>query len=191
MGTRGFVGFVIDGTEKIAYNQFDSYPSGLGATVLSWLSTAVSDMDALRASVRELRVVEDGSTPTPEDIERLRGFANQNVSTQRLDEWYVLLRETQGQPELMLKAGVIEDASNFPTDSLFAEYGYIVDLDAGSLEAYRGFQRSGHTKGRFADRPRADTGYAPVALAASWPLNELPTEKDFVQAIDPDEEDDE
>lgn len=37
MGTRGFVGFVIDGQEKIGYNHFDSYPDGLGVDVLSWL----------------------------------------------------------------------------------------------------------------------------------------------------------
>ena len=37
MSTRGFIGFVIDGTEKIAYNHYDSYPSALGLNVLHWL----------------------------------------------------------------------------------------------------------------------------------------------------------
>lgn len=37
MGTRGIMGFVVDGQEKLTYNHYDSYPDGLGLDVLRWL----------------------------------------------------------------------------------------------------------------------------------------------------------
>jgi hypothetical protein len=183
MGTRGFVGFVIDGTEKIAYNHFDSYPGGLGLDVLHWLHVEpLAEPDATRKRARALRVVANDSEPTDENIEQLQPFYNPNVGGHKdRPDWYQLLRETQGNLGLILKAGVTEDASHFPLDSLFAEWGYIVDFDAGVFEVYAGFQRSPHSRGRFASREggRSD-GYYPVALVASWPLSELPTDEAFL-----------
>lgn len=177
MSTRGFITFVIDGTEKTAYNHFDSYPDGLGLNVLKWLRSGPVDPEAVRA----LRVASRDSRPSDEDIERLRKWSwdrHQHGGTQDLrdgQEWYDLLHETMGEPALMLEAGVIEDAHGFPQESLFAEWGYVIDLDAGRYEVYEGFQRSRHHKGRFADRAPVD-GYYPVALVASWPLSDLPAD---------------
>lgn len=201
MSTRGFVGFVIDGNEKIAYNHSDSYPAGLGLAVLhwAWVNQHSLTCDIHRGEqggpvdlARRLRVVDPDSKPTAEDIERLKGYANTNVGIRALDDWYVLLRETQGNPGAMLAAGVIADGSKFPTDSLFAEYGYIVDLDAQVFEAYAGFQREPHDKGRFASRPPHDAspGYHPAALVASWPLDSLPSDDAvFVEAVEGKDED--
>lgn len=189
MGTRGFIGFVADGREIIGYNHWDSYPEGLGTNVLGWLRIAASEgTDHIVERVRELRVVEPGSEATPEDVERLREFADEGVSTQSPSEWYVLLRRTQGNPAAMLQAGVIEDASRFPADSLMAEYGYVVDLDAGRFEAYAGFQHEPHSDGRFADRPLEPYSpripqYYPVRLVTSWPLDELPSDDAFLAAL--------
>lgn len=189
MGTRGFIGFVIDGTEKIAYNHYDSYPGGLGADVLRWLHVEpLASPNEVRDRARALRVVEPDSEPTDEDIARLAPFTNHHVGDRRdRPTWYQLLRETQGDPGLILKAGVVEDASLFPLDSLFAEWGYVVDFDAGVFEVYRGFQEAEHDRGRFADRDsgRRD-GYYAAALVASWPLTELPTDEAFFAALSED-----
>lgn len=187
MGTRGFVGFVADGTEKIAYNHSDSYPDGLGLGVLHWLR-GVSDMDSLRSAVVSLRLVGEVDSPTAEDIERLKPWTNLNVGDRSEDSWYCLLRETQGNPGEMLAAGYIEDAGEFPADSLFAEWGYIVDADAQTFEVYRGFQKQAHDKGRFASRDHRTGDYYPVALIASFPLKELPTDEAFLATVDPDED---
>jgi len=175
MGTRGFVSFVADGQTKTAYNHFDSYPEGLGEDVLLWLRAA--DLDAAKVRAQALRVVDDSTPPTDADIERLKPYCNPSVGgrTER-PTWYQLLRETQGHPGAMLDAGAIEDASSFPADSLFAEWGYVVDFDAMTFEVYRGFQTSRHSEGRFADMPQRENDYFPVRLVKSWPLSDLPTD---------------
>lgn len=193
MGTRGFVGFVVDGTEKIAYNHSDSYPSGLGTDVLEWLRKA--HIGGARRKAAELRVVDPNSSPGDEDIDRLRPYADFGVGTRQIEDWYVLLRGTMGNPTAMLDAGVIEDAGQFPMDSVMAEWGYLVDFDAETFEAYRGFQEQPHDKGRFADRtpfhnPHASTQWQPCALVGSWPLSALPTDHEFIEAIDPPDNED-
>lgn len=189
MGTRGFVGFVVDGVEKIAYNHFDAYPEGVGKDVLDWLRTV--DVDEVIEQVRQLRVVSTDSIPTAEDVEELKRFHNGSVG-ERSDwtSWYQLLRETQGNAAAILDAGVLEDSKEFANDSLMCEWGWLVDLDAKTFEAYRGFQTSRHDKGRFAGRlvSGGSEGYYEVALAGSWPLDSLPNTEEFL-ALDRDEDD--
>ena len=43
MGTRGAIGFYRNGTEKVCYNHFDSYPSGLGDVLVNWLKNKTYD----------------------------------------------------------------------------------------------------------------------------------------------------
>lgn len=192
MGTRGFITFVTGGEEKTAYNHWDSYPEGLGVKVLKFLTASLDSVSALKERALALRVVSPDSKPSPEDIARLGKFADTGVGTQSLDDWYVLLRQTQGEPALMLEAGVIEDAGYFPRDSLFAEWGYVIDLDKEAFEVYRGFQKAPHQDGRFADREvfehTAVGTYYPVRLAGSWPFSALPQEPEFLSALDEPED---
>ena len=80
MGTSGNMAFVIDGETKAGYVHFDSYPSGLGADMLEWLRENYAKPETY-AAVQALKVVDDSSTPTPEQIEALKQYANTNVST--------------------------------------------------------------------------------------------------------------
>lgn len=192
MGTRGITGFVVDDEEKIGYQQYDSYPDGVGLTVLQFLRDV--DHDWMLEAARNLSVVsQDIDEVTPEDIERLRPFADTLVSTGQPTEWYVLLRRTQGDPGAMLEAGVVENSAEFASDSLFCEWGYIIDLDEGVLEVYKGFQQEPHAKGRFHDRFHSPShrrdSYQPIKLVASWPLNDLPSDEEFIATTDPREED--
>jgi hypothetical protein len=183
MGTRGFVGFVVGGAEKIVYNHFDSYLSGLGLETLHWLlgellAEADGVVTAWRTQAQALTTVPDRE-PTAEERERLAEFEDSGVGSAE-DHWYRLLRETQGKPGAILKAGFYEDAKEFPLDSLFCEWGYLVDLDAEVLEVYQGFQTAQPTKGRWADEIGTTPGYAPVQLVARWSFKELPTDAAFL-----------
>lgn len=184
MGTRGFLGFVADERELITYNHWDSYPDGLGAVMLEWISGVASadkSLTKLREGVLGLRLVGDSDETTPADREQYAHWGDAHVGG-GLDTWYGLLRGTQGKPEAILSCGVMIDGSEFPYDSLYAEWGYIVDLDARVFEVYEGFQHSPHTQGRFAagaPRERSVGTYYPCKLVASWPLDKLPNTHEF------------
>jgi hypothetical protein len=159
MGTRGHWGYIIDGEEKVAYCHWDAYPSGLGEIVLRHLRE--TDLDVLREQVKALRLVSDDVPPTEDEQEGLRRFANTNVSSGNLGEWYVLLRETQGDPALTLEAGVMEDGRSTGD----GEYAYVVDFDRGVFEVRSGDYSGGHTH-----------------TVANFPLDDLPSSLTGVEA---------
>ena len=174
MGTSGNMAFVADGKTKAGYVHFNSYPSGLGADILGWLrevyewSEVTLSMVNARSSVKKLVVVDDDSKPTPEQIEALKQYANTNVSSRQLDEWYVLLRETQGDPAATLEAGYMYGDTKIEPYRLgyFGEYTYVVDFDKRTFTA---------------------SGYG--HLLGHWSFDELPTRADFIAQTEPEDED--
>lgn len=185
MSTRGFISLAVNGETKTAYNHNDAYPDGLGLDVLYWLSGADFNLAAAAEQARALRVVTEADVPTDEDIAHLVPYTDTSVGARSgRPDWYQLLRRTQGDPAAMLAAGVIEDAGDFPADSLFAEWGYVVDFDTQSFEVYEGFQQVRHEAGRFASLKPCGNGYHPVRLVASWSLASLPTSADFLAACE-------
>ena len=185
MGTRGSVGFVHNDIIKSFYNHFDSYPSYLGDKVLRWVHSATLDnkLDLAAELVDGLRAVDEGAQPTVDQLAELEtnlsrvGMTlseswDKRVSTG--NDWYSVLRGTQGNLDQMLAAGFYFDCTNFFKDSLFCEWGYVVDLDERVLEVYKGYQAEPHNLGRFAS-PESYNGYYPVALVASFRFNKLPT----------------
>lgn len=169
MGTSGNMAFLIDGQTKAGYVHFDSYPSGLGADVLEWLHEALNEQTGQALmQVRNLVVVNDETTPTPEQIAALKRYANTNVSSKQLDEWYVLLRETQGDPAATLEAGYMYGDTKIEPYRLgyFGEYTYVVDFDKRTFTA---------------------SGYG--HLLGCWGFDELPTRADFIAKTEPEDED--
>jgi hypothetical protein len=208
MGTRGFYGVVIDGDVKITYNHFDSYPDGLGSSILKQVKYLMDDPAEFRKMALAMLLVNEDSKPTPEQIANLKGFHDSTVSTGEPTEWYSLLRNMQGDLAANLSQGVMIDSGEFPLDSLFCEWGYLVDLDEGVFEVYQGFQKQAPTEGRWAGRPNAEddqarveradkaleageinerqyefwvrpTEYFAVQRVATYPLSDLPAESNF------------
>lgn len=187
MSTRGFITFVVDGVEKTSYVHEDAHPGSVGMDILEWLRHEHHGYAERRA--RELRPIDSTIPPTAADIERLAPYTDLTVSRRSTDDWYCLLRGTHGNPAAILDAGWFMSAPTFPTDSLFAEYGYVIDFDTRVFESYVGFQNAPHAHGRFAGRaPTGAAGYYPVALMASWPLSALPTDDEFLAYDQPDDE---
>lgn len=149
MGTRGAYGFFKDGINKVSYNHFDSYPSGLGAEVMEFIKATPDDQ--LGEVFSSIVMVNENDMPTVEQIDQCKKFANLNVGSQRIDDWYCLLREAQGNLS-SLRNGLryMIDNKDFLADSLFCEWAYIINLDTRKLEVYKGFNKSANGKGRYA-----------------------------------------
>ena len=208
MGTRGLLAFAHDGEIKAAYNHFDSYPSGLGADVAKFirsLDTSEIGEDGgnypeVKERFKRLVAVSEDEKPTEDQKLALLKYYDPRVSTGQTDEWYALLRDTQGNPQAFLDAGFYIDAVEFAQDSLFCEWGYVIDLDAEVVEIYKGFQTSPHSQGRFAtgdeDGNEISTGrsYYPIRLVHTVSFETLQTRPDYFsdeleRALDPDEDD--
>lgn len=191
MGTRGVTGFIVDGVAKINYQQYDSYPEGVGAQVAEFMMRYPS-IGAMREAARAIRVVSKDIIPTQEDVEALARFTDMRVGTQSPDDWYCLLRDTQGDPGKILEAGVVVDNEDFLHDSLFCEWGWIINLDTNVVEVYQGFQREKHSEGRYAegdpyipDYMDGET-YYPCALVLEVPFEDFASYKspdDFVAVV--------
>lgn len=193
MGTRGIVGFTLDGEDKLTYNHYDSYPDSLGEDMVDFVRNM--DAAAVKKQVQKLILVqEDGADPTPEQIEKLNHYCNPNVGARLSDarsnppiNWYQLLRETQGDPAAILEAGYMVDSRTFILDSLFCEYAYIINFDTNMLEFYKGFQRE-PGEGRFQYPNSATHEYYPCTLVGEYPLDNVPD--NWKQECFPEDEDD-
>lgn len=173
MGTRGLMGFSYGEEVKAMYNHWDSYPSGLGQNVADWIVGLTDEMlpEAIEKFNR-LEAIDEDVPPTEDQKLALMRYANLNVSEQTYDDWYALLRETQGNPEETLKAIFYVEGASFADDSLFCEWAYIIDLENRVLEIYKGLQTVPHTSGRFADL-KSTGGYAPVKLVHTVSFEDL------------------
>jgi len=179
MGTRGAYGFRIDGIDKVTYNHFDSYPDGLGWDVLEFISKSKS-FDELKNLASSIVVVDDKIKPTPEQIEETFQWANLKVSSGDVEEWYVLLRDAQGDLNAFYDGlKYMIDNRTFLFNSLFCEYAYIINLDEGVLEFYKGFNKSPNGQGRYAVPPDdyykdgQNKEYYGVNILKSFPLSEI------------------
>jgi len=175
---------VVDGNVKVAYNHWDSYPDGVGndtlAAVRRWLNE--DRLGEARTKASALVGVNEDAKPTPEEWEKFKHLSNTGVSTG--EDWYSLLRETQGNIDAILDAGAYGDAYGFTGNSLFCEWGYVVDFDNEVFEVYKGFQQ-GEVVGRFAENkyePSHRTEhYSPITLVRSFKFDELPENFDNLE----------
>lgn len=152
MGTRGLDGVVLDGAVKASYNQYDTYPDGLGvATLASARKIAKlegAELDAYKQRWRQVKLVPEGEKPSAEDEKALtaKGYKPQNVSSG--DDWYAWLRDNQGVLEAYLDTGYMLDSKDFGWDSLFCEWAWLINLDEHTFECYVGFQKEPQSGGR-------------------------------------------
>src|SRR6478609_3294940 len=130
MGTRGFVGFVLQEEVYGSYMQYDAYPSGAGrSTVAALQEWRGAGMDSVRARV-----------------ENMKFYAEND----RMD-------------------------NDWGRESLFCEWGWLVNLDVNRLECYQGFQPADRPhRGMFGYVYGTETPeYGPVRLVADLRIASL------------------
>jgi len=188
MGTRHLIAVVVDGEFKVAqYGQWDGYPECAGVTVLEFCREL--DVPAFAAKVRK------ASFYTKDELNGLQAELEKFGESRFFGERPALTRDT-GAAVLALVAkspdGIkLRNQLAFAGDSLFCEWAYVVDLDKGVLEVFKGFNQSPLVEGdRFFNMPglEVNRGYHPVKLVKAFALDKLPTPKQFVKAFEKTEE---
>jgi len=190
MGTRSLTCVVLDGKFKIAqYGQFDGYPEGQGTIVIDTMRKIIAsnNLDRFKKKVGALKEI------TNDEYKQLwidagADPANDYVSMEVGNEF----DRKNPQLDRRLAAGILGHVMyndvpgvrlsiEFANDSLFCEYAYVVDLDLGVFEVYKGFQKQNHSSGRFSDKKCETSGYFPVRLTKSYRLDSLPSTDEFVK----------
>ena len=167
MSTRGCYGFRKNGIDKLTYNHCDSYPDCLGKTMMEFCKkTSIKEMNEI---FDRIILVSERSKPTKKQIEECKQYYNGSVGDCTIEDWYCLLRETQGDPNVY-KDGLryMIDNHDFIKDSLFCEYAYIINLDTNSLEFWVGFQKEPDVTNRYGIEK--EDGYYPCKMVAYYPL---------------------
>lgn len=173
MGTRGAFGFISKGKTKVTYNHYDSYPTGLGVSVIK--ACIDYPREQIAAAADAITLVKEDKKPTKAQIKKCiaAGLADFNVSTRSENDWYCLLRNLQGDIESFVsgRAPFMIDSEAFLADSLFCEWAYIINCDTGNLEVYQGFNQDPKAPGRYAHL--RDGEYCGVKLLREIPLAQL------------------
>ncbi len=170
MSTRGAWGLRKNGQDKLTYNHYDSYPSGLGRTIAEFV--AKTPVTKLHGIFDRVELVEEEGGLSPEQQSALGAKPGST--------WYNALRYAQGEPDAYLNGlAYMTDGAFFMHDGLCCEWAYVINLDTGRLEVYKGFQTT-KGEGRYAGEEPED-GYWGVGLVteiqldrvgALWPMTE-------------------
>lgn len=200
MGTRNSTLIQLDGQYKLAqYGQWDGYPSGQGATALAFLRTlnTAAKRAAFAAKVKALKVLTDAEQ---------EALYNENAHETTHPHFS---RDCGAEVLALINKGKATEIGNninleasFVKDPLFCEWAYVIDLDKGTFEVFKGFNTRALGKGqRFyfdghkgeEQRPYDNEKgkpyrYYPVRLLKSYNLAKLPTEKQFLADCEPKDE---
>lgn len=168
MGTRGVIGFKVNGKYFLTYNHWDSYIDGLGYELFAKIEEIRKEnrLQELKKKVLKLKAVDSQGKPTKKQLERYQNFLNLNVNdSTKHTNWYQLLHNCQGVNFITTildnNLGHYIESKDFVYDSLFCEYGYIIDFDTNNVNIYVGFQRASYDKNEFGITPDKD-GYYPI-----------------------------
>jgi len=179
MGTRGLTMVKLGGKYRVAqYGQWDHYPSGQGLTALKFCRLRLRTVGGLKKfteAVEATRFVTEDETKDMwkgigVDIVKCDGWVACDKSDQFGKQYPSLHRDTGAKIlELVLQGETrLQDDHEYQDSTQgFSCCGvYCVDLDAGSFKAYD------------ADK-----------LLKEWPLDKLPTQKQFLADLEPPDED--
>ena len=192
MSTRGAIGFHLKNKDYLTYNHSDSYPGGVGIDVLNEVCS-IKNWNPVKTFVSHLTLVDENEKPSQKELNFYADYASTDISIRNRETWYSLLRECQGILMHYMTGNIqhMIDSNNFIKDSLFCEWAYIINLDSMELEIWKGFQHELDPNNRYGQEIFTIVGeaiskntYYPCKLLLSFPLDNLPTRKDFLKWIE-------
>lgn len=180
MGTRHLTAVFLDGKYKIAqYGQWDGYPEGAGMNCLKFVRTIIEKT----ARDKFANKVRNCSWATQRYIDN----KTRHESWQK--EYPELLRDTGSDILQIIKDSdrkiKLDKSLNFVADGLMCEWAWVIDLDSGTFEAFKGFNHQPLAESDrfyFLDSPELHD-YHPARLVAKWQFDNLPSDDEFIKAF--------
>lgn len=165
MGTKNLCIVLQDQQVRVAqYGQREGYPEVMGIIIFRFLKDS-SKVEQLREVVKTIRFRNETDDP-------------QTSLSANGGEILELLVQSQTQKEI-----VLDNSYDFASNSLWCEWAYLIDLDQNIFEVYKGMNRDELTiQDRFYPLSEEEYIHKPVKIIRSFPLNELPSENEFVSS---------
>lgn len=199
MGTRNLT-MVINkaGETKVAqYGQWDGYPEGQGSIALAFLQEC--DLDKFEEKINKIswftdeEIDEINQNSWMETYPWLSRDTGANILNAIYHGSYVERDVISGDKTHECDITKLVNEEKFAGDSLFCEWAYVIDLQKGTFEVYRGFQEEPLAEDeRFYslfEQPEHRTDvYYPVKLAKEYKLDNLPTYFEFIDEFAEEEE---
>ena len=199
MGTRNVTYVIKDGEYRVAqYCQWDGYPTGQGRTAAGFIVDRLQTPEGLETFGKRVSEVREMSATDVQALLKEVGADDSGWVTldveRKFQEKYAHLDRSFGAKVLEYvyntpNAGLSLDLE-FAGDSLMCEWAYVIDLDTGMFEAYKGFNNSPVPESeRFAKFKQLRNDYYPVKLVYSTPLANVTDEtvQDIEDALDTDD----
>tara|TARA_B100000575_G_scaffold146072_1_gene116579 strand:+ start:928 stop:1500 length:573 start_codon:yes stop_codon:yes gene_type:complete len=183
MGTRHLTIVVKDEKVRVAqYGQWDGYPDYTGKGILNILR---EELDGIVNGLDNCLWVDDGI------LENMRKHVEEVSKTSIEGDWmtseqsevyhdlYPEQHRSTGYKILKMVADsqtplYLRNSFEFANEPIWCEWAYVIDLDSGKFETYSNRGEGG--QGIFA-RLGEDT----VGMVASYDLDELPSEEEYMQ----------
>lgn len=204
MGTRSLTCVTLDGEFKVAqYGQCDGYPSYTGIRILRFLRD--TDLDKLKNAVSRLRFMTEEELErfyieeetyskqlTPEQYDLIRRDNQdrccnpcESADMKYLEKPFVQINRDLGWKVLKYIMGsdvqpLVNDVK-FAGNSLSCEWAYVVDLDNGRFEIFKGLNKEPLAEDERFYSFEGYKDFAPVKLVVAFDLSDLPTEEHFLE----------
>ena len=177
-------------TPKVAqYSQYNGEPNITGMEILKFLSK--TNLSEFKKKLNRIKFTNDDKINEINKV--LDSICSNDLEciTKSLKDNFPYITNEIGASILQSIMDSTEDEiwlvdrSDFAANSLFCEWGYVVDLDNNTFEVYEGFQKKplDQTE-RFKYLEKPDCEYFPISLFIEYNLNNLPTPKDFSNDFD-------
>jgi len=187
VGTRNLTAVMSDGEYRIAqYGQWDGHPESSGVTVLDFCRKrlrAPKGQQHFRNQLSLCRFLTDKEQRAlPSDWKDRHPQLSRDMGADIL-EFVASAKDNV----------VLINTIDFAGDSVSCEWAYVIDLDKGTLEVFKGFNTdASKVAERFKSQPieptRSGRQYYQVSAVAGFALGNLPTTAEFLAAVGRDEE---
>lgn len=175
MSTRNLTMVILDGKYKVSqYGQYDGYPSHTGLNILKFLRLV--NLDKFKEKLTKLEYL-----VSDEEYDIYVKRYNKDkiefpIGLNRTLGYKVLEHINDDTIEL-----IILDLE-FASYSLHCEYGYVIDLDNNQFEIYYGFNQTPlNENDRFFSLQTETHEFYPIKKVLSYDLNNLPSDKNFLE----------
>lgn len=185
MGTRNLTAVYVNGQYKVAkYCQWDGYPDVQGVTALAF-ARRISDRETRSLFASRVMDIQNATKSYLNNIANEKNWPKKHSELSR-DIGAEILSMIMDGPSMTLFNEI-----EFASDSLSCEWAWVIDLDKGTFEGFRGFNKTPLTPNDrfyFLRNHEEDNGFHGVRLAAEWSLDNLPSDSEFLAAFDEDDE---